>query len=401
MIGGLANYTTYQVRVRAVNVAGPGSASGAVACTPGPHPSLVPLPAPVRVADTRAGEGAAVAFPVQKVRLTPRVALEVPVAGSFGVPADAGAVSLNVTVVNPADPGFLSVYPCGAALPNSSNLNYLKGQTVPNAVLTGVGTGGKVCVYSQFATDVFVDVNGYLPAGEGFTPVTPVRVADTRIGDGSAVPFPAQKGKLAARTPLEVPIGGSNGVPMAGAVSLNVTVANPADPGFLAVYPCGAPLPNASNLNYTTGQTIPNAVITGLGTGGKVCVYSQFATDVFVDLNGWFVGAPGFNPMAPVRVADTRPVDGWLVAFPSSKVPLAARTPLQVPVAGTNGVPAGAGAASLNVTVVGPTDPGFLTVYPCGAPVPNASNLNYTKGQTVPNAVLTGIGTGGKVCIYS
>ena len=401
VISYLTNRTTYQVRLRAINEVGEGKPSAAVSVTPmSPSEVFVPV-TPVRVADTRANEGAAVPFPVQKAKLSPQVPLAVPVAGSFGVPADAGAVSLNVTVVDPADPGYLAVYPCGETVPNASNLNYSRAQTVPNAVLTAVGTDGMVCVYSQSATDVVVDVNGYLPAGAGFTPMNPVRVADTRSGEGASIPFPATKAKLAARSPLEVPVGGGNGVPMAGAVSLNVTVAGPVDSGYLSVYPCGEAVPNSSNLNYSRGQIIPNAVLSGLGTDGKVCLYSQVDTDVIVDVNGWFDTPPGFTPMAPVRIADTRAVDGADVAFPATKVKLAAGTPMVVPVAGQFGVPADAGAVSFNVTVAGPTGDGYLTVYPCGAALPNVSNLNYARGQIVPNAVLTGIGSGGNVCVYS
>ena len=397
----LTNRTTYQVRLRAVNEIGESEPSAAVTVTPmSQNQVYVPI-TPVRVADTRVDEGAAVPFPVQKAKLTPRVALAVPVAGSFGIPADAGAVSLNITVVDPADPGYLTVYPCGEAVPNASNLNYVRGQIVPNAVLTGVGTEGTVCVYSQVATDVVVDVNGYLPAGAGFTPMTPARVADTRSGEGASVPFPVTKVKLAAHSTLQVPVGGQNGVPLAGSVSLNVTAADPTDSGFISVYPCGEAVPNASNLNYGSGQIIPNAVVTGLGTDGKVCLFSQSATDVIVDVNGWFDTPPGFTPMAPVRVADTRATEGVDVAFPVNKVKLAAGVPLVVPVAGQFGVPADAGAVSLNVTVVGPVGDGYLTLYPCGISMPNVSNLNYSSGQTVPNAVLTGIGSGGSVCVYS
>ncbi len=363
-------------------------------------PALVPLAAPVRVADTRAGEGAGVPVPVVKAPLTPGVPLEVPVGGVYGVPLT-GAVSMNVTVAGPVAAGYLTAYPCGAPVPNASNLNFTQGQTVPNGVITGLGTDGKVCVVSDVATDVFVDVNGYLPTGDGYTAMAPVRIFDSRAVHGAAISQPVVKTPLPARTPVEVQVGGTHGVPLTGAVALNVTVDQPADPGFLTVYPCGTPVPNASNLNYLKGQTVPNAVSTGLGNDGKVCLYSQFATNVIVDLQGWF-SAPGpLNAVPPVRIADTRAGAGANVPYPTSKVPLSPRTPFEVPVAGLNGVPADAGAVSLNVTVANPVDPGFLTVYPCGQPVPLASNLNYAAGQTVPNAVQSGVGTGGKVCLYS
>jgi hypothetical protein len=38
------------------------------------------------------------------------------------------------------------------------------GQTIANAVIAKVGTGGKVCMYNLTATHIIVDVNGYFPA---------------------------------------------------------------------------------------------------------------------------------------------------------------------------------------------------------------------------------------------
>jgi hypothetical protein len=90
---------------------------------------------------------------------------ELLVAGRGGVPGDAVAVVLNVTVTGPSGPGFATVFPCGSEPPNASNLNYAAGQTIPNAVTARVGSGGKVCVFTHAETDLIVDVNGYHPSG--------------------------------------------------------------------------------------------------------------------------------------------------------------------------------------------------------------------------------------------
>ncbi|HVE19982.1 MAG TPA: hypothetical protein VNB52_12885, partial [Ilumatobacteraceae bacterium] len=76
--------------------------------------------------------------------------------------------------------------------------------------------------------------------------------------------------------------------PNARSVVLNVTVTAPDESGFLTVYPGGAPRPFTSNLNYLTGQTIPNAVIVGLGPTGTIDIFSQRATHVVVDVVGYF-----------------------------------------------------------------------------------------------------------------
>ena len=76
-----------------------------------------------------------------------------------------GAVSvvLNVTAVVPSGGGFVTVFPCGQAVPNASNLNFGAGAVIPNSVLARVGSGGRVCFYSFAETDLLVDVSGYFP----------------------------------------------------------------------------------------------------------------------------------------------------------------------------------------------------------------------------------------------
>ena len=72
---------------------------------------------------------------------------------------------------------------------------------------------------------------------------------------------------------------------------------------------------------------------------------------------------------------------------------------------GTNGnctIPAGAVAIDANVTITAPTSDGFLTVFPADAPLPNASNLNWSAGQApTPNAVTVDLSTDGKVKVFN
>jgi hypothetical protein len=112
--------------------------------------------------------------------------LELQAGGVAGVPADAVAVVLNVTVTNPVAAGFVTVWPCGEARPLASNLNYVAGQSVPNLVVAKLGAGGKVCFYSMVATDLVADVSGFFPVGADYSPiVNPTRILDTRNGTGS------------------------------------------------------------------------------------------------------------------------------------------------------------------------------------------------------------------------
>ncbi len=90
--------------------------------------------------------------------------MRVKVTGAGGVPlSGVGAVSLNVTVVDPVAAGFVTVYPCGE-VPRASSVNYVVGQVVANAVLSPVSAAGEVCFFSQVDTDLVADVNAWFAA---------------------------------------------------------------------------------------------------------------------------------------------------------------------------------------------------------------------------------------------
>ncbi|MFN8021686.1 MAG: hypothetical protein U0Q03_09195 [Acidimicrobiales bacterium] len=337
-------------------------------------------------------------------QLEPGRVYDLPVLGRAGVPAThIDSVALNVTVTNPWAPGYLTVWPTGEPQPASSNLNFVRAQTVPNTVVVKVGVDGKVSL-ALFGSraDVIVDVLGWFTTGGGFTGLTPARLMDSRA-DGVTVDGSARAtGKLLGGTNFELTVGGRGGVPAdAGTVVLNVTLTNPTASGYLTVWPTGQPRPNASNLNVVPGETRPNLVIVPLGAGGQVSMFLfSGAADVVVDVFGWFEQGGEFRGVTPARLMDSR-ADGTTVdgAMRATGV-LRAGEPIDLLVTGRGGVPSNATSVALNVTVTNPTDAAYLTVYPSGAPRPTASNLNVLRGQTVPNLVLAGVGDGGKVSVF-
>ena len=102
-------------------------------------------------------------------------------------------------------------------------------------------------------------------------------------------------------------------------------------------------------------------------------------------------GAGTYYPVSPFRILDTRS------GLNNHWGPIGQSTVVSLQVAGVGGVPADASTVVLNVTVTDATDSGFITVYPDGVPVPNASSLNFTRGWTGANSVTVKIGANGKV----
>lgn len=114
---------------------------------------------PTRILDTRSGVGTAVG----PVAAGPGGVRTLLVGGANGVPANATAVLMNVTVTSPTTPSHVTVFPDGVAMPVASNLNFSAGQTVPNLVMVKLGTGGRLKVFNNAGNvDVIADVAGYL-----------------------------------------------------------------------------------------------------------------------------------------------------------------------------------------------------------------------------------------------
>ncbi len=322
--------------------------------------------------------------------------------GSDAVPAGAVATVLNVTVTEGSQAGVLTVYPEGLGSPPTSNLNWVKGQTVPNLVTVPLSPGGAVGIVNRSAgtVDVVADVEGYYAApvsGAGqYVALTPARILDTRSWIGGIA------GPIAGGQTITPQVTGRGGVPASGvaAVVLNVTVTQTTRSGFLTAYPAGAPRPTASNVNWVKGETVANRVMVPVGSTGRVALYNSYGdTQIVVDVTGYLTtsavaaGTDGlFVPVAPHRLLDTR-VTGQT---------LGPGQVLTVPVAGQAAAPAsGATAVVMNATVTDTTTAGYLTVYPAGVVRPTASDLNWVKGQTVPNMVVATLGSGGAVDVYN
>jgi CSLREA domain-containing protein len=366
---------------------------------------------PARLLETRSGDPAFVTVDGLFQGIGARgfgTVTELQVTGRAGVPADASAVALNITASGAPIAGFVTVFPCGSPQPLASNLNYVSGSTIPNLVISKIGTGGTVCIFNSSPVDLIADLNGYFPAAATYQTMVPARLLETRTGDPAFQTVDGQSQGIGLRpigTVTELQITGRDGVPgNASAVALNVTATGATIPGFVTVFPCGSPQPLASNLNYVGGSTIPNLVIAKIGTAGKVCLFNSSPVHLVADINGYFPASTTYVTMSPQRVLETRTgdpafatVDGQFQGI--GLRPIGTVTELQI--TGRAGVPVGASSVVLNVTATGATIAGFVTVFPCGVDQPLASNLNYVAGSTIPNLVIAQVGLGGKVCLFN
>ncbi|SDS79738.1 Polysaccharide deacetylase [Pseudarthrobacter equi] len=255
------------------------------------------------------------------------------------------------------------------------------GATAMSMSLTLVSTGTLV-------TDDYSLTKAVLDPG-AFQPMTPVRLLDTRTSGGPVAP----------RGTVSFQVGGASGIPASvAAVTFNLTVTNPTSNGFVTAYASGTTRPNASNLNYDTGQTVPNSVTVPVGADGKVTLYSESAgtANLIADVSGYYaagtaVANGSFKAVAPARFLDTR----------NTGTPVAPKGTVSFQVGGNSGIPAGVSAVTFNLTVANSTSNGVVTAFASGTSVPTASNLNYDRGQIVPNRVTVPVGADGKVSLYN
>jgi subtilase family serine protease len=351
--------------------------------------------APTRVLDTRSRIGVTTTTPIGAGK-----SIKLQLTGTHGIPTTGvTAVVLNVTATQPTAGGFFTVFPDGTPRPTSTNLNFSKGQTIANLVTVPVGKDGAIDIFNLAGTTHAVaDLEGFYTTDTGslYNAVAPVRVLDTRSANGVTTKTP-----IPANSAIKLQIAGTHGVPATGvtAVVLNVTAVTPSVGGFFTVYPDGTARPSASSVNFSKAQTIPNLVTVSLGSDGAVDIYNLAGTTHAVaDLAGYYTtDGTGlkFHPSAPHRMVDTRNGTGVAVG---QHTPIGANGTFGLPLQDTNGLgnlgPLGsAGAVVMNVTVTSPTVGGVLTVFPSNVAKPTVSNLNFSKGETIPNAVIVKAGS--------
>jgi hypothetical protein len=146
---------------------------------PSSAPALFHALTPVRSFDTRDASGGVPLAP-----LGAGAQLDVTIGGTHGVPADASAVVLNVTVVDGTATSFLTAWPTGDPRPNASSLNWADSTAHPNGLTIGLGTAGKVSFYNFGGTvNVLADIVGYytLAAGPLFQNVAAMATTSTDL----------------------------------------------------------------------------------------------------------------------------------------------------------------------------------------------------------------------------
>ena len=350
-------------------------------------PSTRPLgfvPAgPQRALDTRSG----VPLSAGEVRRVPLTGL---------VAAGAEVAAVNLLVVDPLADGFLTAFDCDRPRPWASNLNIAVGATQAAFALVELSGRGEICVFSSAPAHLVVDVFGsYVDRNaaraNSFASSEPRRLIDTRLSGARTTPG----------VPLRV--GVAAGVT---AVAINLAATESLAAGYVTAYPCDQPTPATSNLNIGAAQTLSNFAQVAVSAHGELCVVSNVATHVVIDLVGQFSAAPDgwwYRATAPTRLVDSRVGIGVPVGPITRFVYGAPSTPTNSEPALT-ALPDSAMALVITAAAVNPHADGWLTVAPCSPRLAyTTATLNTTVLRTMANMSVVSMprATFRHVCMFS
>lgn len=231
---------------------------------------------PVRLLDTQPTTSLLPANTVKVLQVT----------GAGRAPKAATSVSLTVHAVAAAADGVVKVYPCTTGASSVGAVNAPKGLTVGNQVVVAPDMLGRVCVLVSSPMDVVVVLEGWFgrTATSLYHPLVPARLVDTRTGLGGRL------GALTANTGQRFALAGRGGLPAAAsmkAVQGTVTVVGASASGRAAVHACLALAP-MSTVRWLGGVSSSMAVVGASDAAGRWCVTPSVATQMVVDVSGWF-----------------------------------------------------------------------------------------------------------------
>ncbi len=315
----------------------------------------------------------------------------------FGLPLlamlpDAPAASTSATLTGPTGPLPVCVI-TAANDRNADGRSLLGGDNAVSIIPLAPLQPGHHSVRLDAGTRVVewsFDVAGPAPATPATVPTTgvigersqfvvdgPRRVVDSRIA-GS--PVRRLSPGVAQAVTLPAPPAGSV------AVAITLTVTNSSGPGWVSAYPCSSGRGGTSTVNMASGATAANSTIVPLGSAG-LCVISSVATDVIIDISGWFVSGDGATLVADAsRVLDTR-----------STAALRPGETIEVSVA-----PPGTVAAVLGLVTTDVRQSGYVAVWSgsCTS-LPPTSAGQATIGATTATPLITAVSPSGTVCVHT
>ena len=339
-----------------------------VAPTPLPFISV----SPCRLFDSRAGQGFTGDFgPPSLLASTVRT---VPIPSNTtcaGLPATAAAWSLNFVVIGLGSgysTAYLSAFPTGAAIPNSSIINFGLGVPTSGMSVVQAGTGGAIDLFVNFEADVIIDINGYY-ASTGIVSSLNAKTGDVTLSAGTNITL--------TPTGNDIKIAATGGAGPTGPTG-------PAGPAGSAGAQ-GATGPTGSGTVTAVSGTSPISVATGTTTP-VVSLANQSANLVLGGPASGSAAAPAFRSLVALDIPSLDATKITTGTVPVTQGGTGAAT-------FTAGYLKGSGTSALTTTATIPVADGGTGT----ASAPTAGGVIW--GSTTSAYGSTALGTSGQVLI--
>jgi hypothetical protein len=316
-------------------------------------------------------------------------------ASGLGTP-NAGALAGLLCAMRGALPPSVTTSTASSVTPSGATLN---GMVNPNAYATtyqfqyGTSTSYGTTTTSTGAGSGTSAVAATAP----LTGLSPSTIYDFRLvatnangtTDGSegtfttpAVPLPVVSGV----SPATGPVAGGTALTITGDNFNGATVVDfgtTAATSFAVVSSTSITAKSPAELAGTANVTVTTP--SGTSTTSSADQFSY-----------WSPTGSVYTALLPFRLLDTRSSGPALRPGQTRTLQVTSVTGPQ-----SQSVPSTAQSVVLNVTAISGTTGTYLTVFPAGGAVPNASNLNVGANTNQANLVVVALGTGGEVSIYN
>ncbi|MFG1606768.1 hypothetical protein [Actinoplanes sp. NPDC049265] len=206
------------------------------------------------------------------------------------VPAGSPAIFADLQVGGATAEGWVGTTPTGGS-GETANLAFDTG-TTSSGTLIRLAADGRINLVNHSAgtINVLIRLLGYHTnlsvTGAGFRPLVK-RLIDTT---------------LAANGTVDVPVGGTNGLPTRGiaGLALNFEANSPAQNGYFKSWGVGNTEPGSSTATWNAGKSRAGLAVIRPGTDGKIRVKSVSTGTVrlIVDLQGWYAESLPKLPIA-------------------------------------------------------------------------------------------------------
>lgn len=284
-------YATFERLASIVGVDLWGAVENVATVDPEPEPEPEPI-GRFTAANSFADAGVAFGEPYQLVdtrsdgsgRLVADEVRFVDVRGAGALPGNVSAITIELTAIDPATAGYVTVWPCASSAehpPVASLLNFAAGQRRTNSGLVGLGPTGGVCAYSPVSVNIVIDVIGVVKAHSGITPILPYRMFDSRSSTGLVPTGRVER----------VQVAGRGGIPSdARSIFAVVTTTGSKVDGRVTVWPCddrSSGTGIASVVDFRGGTASATGVLLRLAADGEACVFVDTDSHVVLDVTAW------------------------------------------------------------------------------------------------------------------